>query len=105
MKTIIDLYDPAVVAAYAERPHIIEQALADLIIDRVDPTWPDLETELESRVERAVLEAYDPWHEDEDEDEEMPLLVELYESGIVGVDRVVELALDIISENKSAAKH
>ncbi|MBJ6986069.1 hypothetical protein [Devosia sp. MC521] len=101
MKTIIDLYDPAVIAAYAERPHIIELALADLIIERIDPTWPNLETELESSVEQAVLEAYDPW----DEDEEMPLLVKLYESGTVDVDRVVDLALDIISENKSAASH
>lgn len=102
MKTTIDLYDPAVVAAYAERPHIIEQALADIIIDRIDPAWPDLESELEARVELAVLDAYDVWGEDDDE---MPLLVELYESGTLEVDRVVELAFDIISENSLTASH
>lgn len=83
MKPIIDIYNPAVIASYADRPHVIEQALADLIIGGADPKWPDLEHELEARIELAVYEAWE-------DDEPAPQIFTMYQNGEIDIEAIVE---------------
>jgi hypothetical protein len=92
----IELYNDALVRAYADRPHLLEQALAELVIDTTHPDDLTDEDEIACFVEMEIR-SFD--ERDEDADEEYGSVIEeLFETGVVCIDTVVEIVQHLLQD-------
>jgi len=92
----IELYNDDLVRTYADRPHLLEQALAELVIETAHPDDLGDGDEIACFVEMEIR-SFD--ERDEDDDEEYGSVIEeLFETGVVCIDTVVEIVQHLLQD-------
>ena len=85
----IELYNDALVRTYADRPHLLEQALAELVIETAHPDDLKDDDEIACFVEMEIR-SFDE-REDDDDEEYGSVIEEFFETGVVCIDTIVEI--------------